>query len=138
MQLFELCRFSGARSSLSDSDAEESDGVELEKSNVLLMGPTGSGLFLGPTFACRIHSRALFNCSPIGAFYFKCCSRTGVLILDTWMLCLTALTRVSGKTLLAKTLARFVNVPFVIADATTLTQVIFTGRSIIYFCYRAP
>lgn len=29
----------------------------------------------------------------------------------------------SGKTLLAKTLARFVNVPFVIADATTLTQV---------------
>lgn len=29
---------------------------------------------------------------------------------------------VPGKTLLAKTLARFVNVPFVIADATTLTQ----------------
>lgn len=28
----------------------------------------------------------------------------------------------AGKTLLAKTLARFVNVPFVIADATTLTQ----------------
>jgi hypothetical protein len=28
-----------------------------------------------------------------------------------------------GKTLLAKTLAKFVNVPFVIADATTLTQV---------------
>lgn len=27
-----------------------------------------------------------------------------------------------GKTLLAKTLARIVNVPFVIADATTLTQ----------------
>lgn len=33
---------------------------------------------------------------------------------------------VSGKTLLAKTLARFVNVPFVIADATTLTQVTFS------------
>ena len=28
----------------------------------------------------------------------------------------------TGKTLLAKTLARVVNVPFVIADATTLTQ----------------
>lgn len=28
----------------------------------------------------------------------------------------------TGKTLLAKTLARLVNVPFVIADATTLTQ----------------
>ncbi|CAH2035157.1 unnamed protein product [Thlaspi arvense] len=30
----------------------------------------------------------------------------------------------NGKTLLAKTLARLVNVPFVIADATTLTQVV--------------
>ncbi len=29
----------------------------------------------------------------------------------------------SGKTLLAKTLARLVNVPFAMADATTLTQV---------------
>lgn len=32
------------------------------------------------------------------------------------------LTERTGKTLLAKTLARVVNVPFVIADATTLTQ----------------
>jgi hypothetical protein len=36
--------FSGPRSNHSDSEGEESDGVELEKSNVLLMGPTGSGL----------------------------------------------------------------------------------------------
>jgi ATP-dependent Clp protease ATP-binding subunit ClpX len=75
--------FNGARSSLSDSDAEESDGVELEKSNVLLMGPTGS-----------------------------------------------------GKTLLAKTLARFVNVPFVIADATTLTQAGYVGEDVESILYK--
>ena len=47
----------------------ENDGVELEKSNILMLGPTGS-----------------------------------------------------GKTLLAKTLARILNVPFAVADATTLTE----------------
>ncbi len=34
----------------------------------------------------------------------------------------------SGKTLLAKTLARLVNVPFAMADATTLTQVGGSGQ----------
>jgi len=53
------------------------DGVELTKSNILLIGPTGS-----------------------------------------------------GKTLLAQTLARLLNVPFVIADATTLTEAGYVGEDV--------
>lgn len=65
------------------SESVDSDSVELEKSNVLLMGPTGS-----------------------------------------------------GKTLLAKTLARVVNVPFAIADATTLTQAGYVGEDVESILYR--
>lgn len=36
----------------------------------------------------------------------------------------------SGKTLLAKTLAKLVNVPFVTADATTLTQAGYVGEDV--------
>lgn len=36
----------------------------------------------------------------------------------------------SGKTLLAKTIARFLNVPFVIADATTLTEAGYVGEDV--------
>jgi len=56
---------------------EGSDGVELAKSNILLIGPTGS-----------------------------------------------------GKTLLAQTLARLLNVPFVMADATTLTEAGYVGEDV--------
>ncbi|PWA91709.1 AAA+ ATPase domain-containing protein [Artemisia annua] len=71
MYVLTTCKVRSAGHSRDDkkNTMDDDDAVELEKSNILLMGPTGS-----------------------------------------------------GKTLLAKTLARLVNVPFVIADATTLTQ----------------
>ena len=60
-----------------NSTEEKNQGVELDKSNVLLIGPTGS-----------------------------------------------------GKTLMARTLARTLNVPFAIGDATTLTEAGYVGEDV--------
>ena len=84
------------------------DEIELEKSNILLIGPTGSGIVYG--YVIFGWTMVMF----LMAFVFSSFIRT-------------------GKTLLAKTLARYVNVPFVIADATAITQVIVTGISDIFF-----
>ncbi len=62
---------------LAPTDTADEDDVELAKSNVLLIGPTGS-----------------------------------------------------GKTLLARTLARVLNVPFAIGDATTLTEAGYVGEDV--------
>ncbi len=62
---------------LDKKDDKEDDGVELVKSNVLLLGPTGS-----------------------------------------------------GKTLMAQILAKVLNVPFAIADATTLTEAGYVGEDV--------
>ncbi|KAK4571204.1 hypothetical protein RGQ29_029858 [Quercus rubra] len=78
-----LQKWSAGDSSNKKVEEMDDDRVELEKSNILLMGPTGS-----------------------------------------------------GKTLLAKTLARFVNVPFVIADATTLTQAGYVGEDVESILYK--
>lgn len=56
---------------------QEEDGVELQKSNIIMVGPTGS-----------------------------------------------------GKTYLAQTLAKIINVPFAIADATTLTEAGYVGEDV--------
>lgn len=56
---------------------KDDDSVELQKSNIIMLGPTGS-----------------------------------------------------GKTLLAQTLARFLNVPFAISDATTLTEAGYVGEDV--------
>ena len=62
---------------LRETESNSEDDVELAKSNILLIGPTGS-----------------------------------------------------GKTLLAQTMARLLNVPFVIADATTLTEAGYVGEDV--------
>ncbi|KAM1407473.1 hypothetical protein ACFX2F_002051 [Malus domestica] len=100
-----LQKWSTGDSSTGKVDAMDDDRVELEKSNILLMGPTGS-VFI-----------SMLLWLLVSFVLFDALSRT-------------------GKTLLAKTLARFVNVPFVIADATTLTQAGYVGEDVESILYK--
>lgn len=68
---------------LNEADKNIIDNVEIQKSNILLAGPTGS-----------------------------------------------------GKTLIAQTLARMLNVPFTIADATTLTEAGYVGEDVESVIFR--
>ncbi len=74
---YKRVRLSGEDGSSSGSGSAEPSGVELQKSNILMLGPTGC-----------------------------------------------------GKTLLAQTLARIINVPFAIADATALTEAGYVGEDV--------
>jgi hypothetical protein len=98
---------------------------EVEKSNMVMLVSTGSGLG---------RSGPPLRCIP------GCGASTTVPLSPSQTISPRPLhppqgPTGSGKTLLAKTLARLVNVPFAMADATTLTQAGYVGddvESIIY------
>ncbi|KAK6285062.1 hypothetical protein POUND7_004014 [Theobroma cacao] len=100
---------------LGDDENDANDFVELDKSNVLLIGPTGSGIVMFPYVPNNFMLLVM-----IIVLIFSC----KTLIMGT------------GKTLLAKTLARIVNVPFVIVDATTLTQAGYVGEDVESILYK--
>jgi len=52
---------SGADSGSFDGEADDDDNVELEKSNVLLMGPTGSGKAFATIWSCHRSMSAFFS-----------------------------------------------------------------------------
>lgn len=96
--------------------------VELEKSNCLMCGSTGSG---------KVGFLLVFG---FWEGFFLC---LGTSLLAGFCLLLIAMTIVFAfllfvflQTLLAKTLARSLNVPFVIVDATTLTQAGYVGEDV--------
>ncbi|KAJ4850806.1 CLP protease regulatory subunit clpx1, mitochondrial [Turnera subulata] len=111
------------------ADPVEDDEVELEKSNILLMGPTGSG-----TCISHANFRETTQFSPVRSVQESILVH-GICYGSHLFTAFDAISR-TGKTLLAKTLARFVNVPFVIADATTLTQAGYVGEDVESILYK--
>ena len=84
------------------------DDVELQKSNILLMGPTGCG----KTRIAQPLARVLK--APFAI-------ESNILLMGPTG---------CGKTLFAQTLARVLKVPFAIADATTLTEAGYVGDDV--------
>ena len=85
--------------------------LKLEKSNILMLGPTGSGeLMLSPPH-CHVMAYTVRAEIPV-IFITKC------------------IIYIVGKTLLAQTLAKCLDVPFAICDCTTLTQAGYVGEDI--------
>ncbi len=115
---------------------ESNDDVELQKSNILLLGPTGSGkTFLAQTLAKFLNVPfAIADASLAVAVYnhYKRInsneSNDDVELQKSNILLLGPTG--SGKTFLAQTLAKFLNVPFAIADATTLTEAGYVGEDV--------
>ncbi len=100
------------------------DDVELQKSNILMLGPSGSGkTLLAQTLAKVALSVAVYN-------HYKRIFRGGddVELQKSNILMLGP--SGSGKTLLAQTLAKTLQVPFAIADATTLTEAGYVGEDV--------
>jgi ATP-dependent Clp protease ATP-binding subunit ClpX len=97
--------------------------VELAKSNILLLGPTGCGkTLLAQTLARMLNV-------PFAIADATALTEAGYVGEDVENILLLGPTG-CGKTLLAQTLARMLNVPFAIADATALTEAGYVGEDV--------
>ena len=106
---------------------EKTDDVEIGKSNVLLLGPTGVGKTLLASTLAKIldvpfaiaDATTLTEAGYVGEDVEI--GKSNVLLLGPTGV---------GKTLLASTLAKILQVPFAIADATTLTEAGYVGEDV--------
>src|SRR6202795_1312248 len=97
--------------------------VELAKSNIMLLGPTGCGkTLLAQTLAKMLNV-------PFAIADATAPTEVGYVGEDGENILLMGPTG-CGKTLLGQTLAKMLNVPFAIADATALTEAGYVGEDV--------